>query len=243
MVCSCVIPSKYILLSANNILLIWNCGSGPLADRFPELSASDLNMKTNLMMEWQNNYWTRVPPKYRDLSVSCRSIICLQIILWFCVIARNTLILSASFCACPLRYLRDSMVGPKLKSFTRHISNLVSPDLVDSFRALIKCSCLVQPRSLLDIILQPLSAIILSINSIVIPFLYNINLVLTVCSVSYFCVCSDLNFYYNCNIFIKLAGNESVMLGSWTVLIGLHAWDGQHVPWRSNTSQFTVEFR
>ena len=46
-----------------------------MSDRSPELPGSDYEYK--LVIEWYNNYWTRFIAKYRDLSVSRWSIICL----------------------------------------------------------------------------------------------------------------------------------------------------------------------
>ena len=38
-----------------NYAVVWK-----IADSFPEMSESDLNMKTNLVIEKRNNYWTRL---------------------------------------------------------------------------------------------------------------------------------------------------------------------------------------
>ena len=49
--------------AANNILLMRSCNHAlvwKMAGRFSELSGSDLNMKIDLEIEWQNSYWTQL---------------------------------------------------------------------------------------------------------------------------------------------------------------------------------------
>ena len=45
MICSCVVPTKMCFAADN--ALVWK-----KADSFPKLLESDLNMKTNLVIEW-----------------------------------------------------------------------------------------------------------------------------------------------------------------------------------------------
>ena len=63
MVCSCAMSSNFVWLQ----IIFCSCVN---ETTLPE----DIHWKTNSMIEWYNNYWTRLPPKYRDLSVSNRSI-------------------------------------------------------------------------------------------------------------------------------------------------------------------------
>ena len=57
MVCSCVIPSKCVLLQIIFCVCVISTrlSGEKLADRFRELPEVDLNMKTKLAIEWQNN--------------------------------------------------------------------------------------------------------------------------------------------------------------------------------------------
>ena len=71
MVCSCEIPSKWVF-AANSILLMRNCKHAlvrKMADRFPELTESDLNMKK--LGDGMMNQLLNAPiVKYCDLIVS-----------------------------------------------------------------------------------------------------------------------------------------------------------------------------
>ena len=60
-ICFCVVSSKCVLLQ----IILCSCVTGTtflreMANSFPELPGSDWNMKTNLVIKWWNNYWTRL---------------------------------------------------------------------------------------------------------------------------------------------------------------------------------------
>ena len=67
--------SAEMRFAANNILLMRNynhdfCAKKSLADRVTEVSESDLNMKTNLVIEWKKQLLNSVFAKYRNFSMS-----------------------------------------------------------------------------------------------------------------------------------------------------------------------------
>jgi len=75
MVCSYLVQRIILLVGNYNHALVWK-----MADRFPEPSKSDTDMKTNSVIEWKKSLLNSIITKYRDLSVSRRlQLICLPL--------------------------------------------------------------------------------------------------------------------------------------------------------------------